>query len=505
MAGAAGSRAVILQSAAGAFSGAATSIALPATATSIAVGVFADSSRRKVALLGEDGRVYFLEKERRRAWKRGDAETREELDAATEALAPRRAEAAPADAAATLSMRVGANAPSADVVLSSDGSISIFAPAVAATFVVDVSTDLADAAPGNGLCEDVNGDCSLRAAIQEANATPAADVISFAIPGAGIPTITTPGLPALTAPATIDGTTQAAGRVEITGTTNGTLVTLSADALRRARHRPQRHGKLRTANPVQRKRRRRQLLRNDSRRIRARGRDLRVQHPRRERHRQPHRRHGRRGAQRDLRKLSRGSAWTADPETLIQGNYIGTDASGTVDLGPNGPGIRTLTAAVDGTIGGAAPGAGNVISGNSTGIQLDTAGFLVQGNIIGLDANGALALCERRRGDRPQFQRRYHHRRNRAGMGNVISGNGSHGIDLEQNQPHDIVIQGNRIGTDYQGFFAVPNQGYGIYIFAASETLIGGSGRRSRAISSREISSAESSSRSSRPSIPRTT
>ena len=60
------------------------------------------------------------------------------------------------------------------------------------------------------------------------------------------------------------------------------------------------------------------------------------------------------------------------------------------------------------------------------------------------------------------------------GTGNVISGNGSHGIDLEQNQPHDIVIQGNRIGTDDQGFFAVPNQGYGIYIFAASETLIGG-------------------------------
>ena len=65
-------------------------------------------------------------------------------------------------------------------------------------------------------------------------------------------------------------------------------------------------------------------------------------------------------------------------------------------------------------------------------------------------------------------------------MGNVISGNGSHGIDLEQNQPHDIVIQGNRIGTDDQGFFAVPNQGYGIYIFAASETQIGGSGAGSR-------------------------
>ena len=59
-------------------------------------------------------------------------------------------------------------------------------------------------------------------------------------------------------------------------------------------------------------------------------------------------------------------------------------------------------------------------------------------------------------------------------MSNVISGNVSHGINLSQNQPYDIVVQGNLIGTDFQGLFAVPNGGYGIYIFAASEALIGG-------------------------------
>jgi len=471
--GAAGSRAVILQSASGAFSGAAASIALPAAAASIAVGTFADSSRGRVALLGEDGRVYFLDKESRRAWKRGDAETREELDAATEALAPRRAEAVPADAAAMISMRVGANAPSADVVLSADGSISIFAPAVAGTFVVDVSTDLADAAPGNGLCEDVNGDCSLRAAIQEANATPAADIISFAIPGAGIPSITTPALPALTAPVTIDGTTQAAGRVEITGTTNGTLLTFSADGcvlrgivlngtgnfgLRILSSGNVVEGNYFGTTP-------------DGSALEGgifgpnilvvSGTGTRIG--------------GTVAAARNvISGSSQGIRLDGGSGTLIQGNYIGTDATGTVDLGPNGPGIRTLTAAVDGTIGGAAPGAGNVISGNSTGIQLDTAGFLIQGNIIGLDANGALALPNTGPGIDLNFNGDTAIGGTAPGMGNVISGNGSHGIELAQNAPHDIVVQGNRIGTDYQGFFAIPNQGYGIHIFAASETRIGG-------------------------------
>ena len=116
-----------------------------------------------------------------------------------------------------------------------------------------------------------------------------------------------------------------------------------------------------------------------------------------------------------------------------------------------------------------------MISGNSTGIQLDTAGFLVQGNIIGLDANGALALGNSGAGIYCNFNGDMVIGGTAPGAGNIISGNGSHGIDLEQNQPHDIVIQGNRIGTDYQGFFAVPNQGYGIYVFAASETQIGGS------------------------------
>ena len=60
-------------------------------------------------------------------------------------------------------------------------SLGLGSPAHAATFVADVGTDLPDVNPGDGLCESVVG-CTLRAAIQEANATPGADVVELAQP-----------------------------------------------------------------------------------------------------------------------------------------------------------------------------------------------------------------------------------------------------------------------------------------------------------------------------------
>src|SRR5215210_730587 len=48
----------------------------------------------------------------------------------------------------------------------------------AATFVVNTTADTQDAAPGNGVCADGGGACSLRAAITEANALAGADTIT---------------------------------------------------------------------------------------------------------------------------------------------------------------------------------------------------------------------------------------------------------------------------------------------------------------------------------------
>jgi CSLREA domain-containing protein len=75
--------------------------------------------------------------------------------------------------------------------------------------------------------------------------------------------------------------------------------------------------------------------------------------------------------------------------TIIQGNYIGIDATGTRRLGGN-VGIGTNNGPTGTIIGGSQPGAGNVISGNNTGIYLGdgAAGTIIKGNRIGTDATG---------------------------------------------------------------------------------------------------------------------
>jgi IPT/TIG domain/S-layer homology domain len=77
----------------------------------------------------------------------------------------------------------------------------------------------------------------------------------------------------------------------------------------------------------------------------------------------------------------------------IQGNYIGTDATGTVGFGAP-IGIETNNAPHDDLIGGSAPGAGNVISGNSIGIHFGdgAAANVVVGNFIGTDPTGLLPV-----------------------------------------------------------------------------------------------------------------
>jgi hypothetical protein len=86
---------------------------------------------------------------------------------------------------------------------------------------------------------------------------------------------------------------------------------------------------------------------------------------------------------------------------LIAGNFIGTDASGSVAKPNGGDGIQLDQGTRFNTIGGTTAAARNVVSGNTmNGIEIDNnaAGNLVAGNFIGTSAAGTGALGNRLNG-----------------------------------------------------------------------------------------------------------
>ena len=84
---------------------------------------------------------------------------------------------------------------------------------------------------------------------------------------------------------------------------------------------------------------------------------------------------------------------TGVSRNLIQGTKIGTDVTGNVALFSGYQGIY-FESAVTNTIGGAVPGAGNLISANNrSGIYLTKAWWnIIQGNLIGTKSDGVTAL-----------------------------------------------------------------------------------------------------------------
>ncbi len=175
---------------------------------------------------------------------------------------------------------------------------------------------------------------------------------------------------------------------------------------------------------------------------------------------------------------------------LVQGNYIGTTASGTVALGNSNDGVRIWDASGN-TIGGTSPAARNIISGNgfltpgrsgvviyrnSGGVVL-TSNNLVQGNYIGVDISGTVDLGNNGSGVIVSNATNNFIGGTAAGAGNVISGNDSVGVFVisEPLPATDNTIQGNRIGTNAAGTSALGNSAAGILLQnSADNTLIGG-------------------------------
>jgi thiol-disulfide isomerase/thioredoxin len=159
-----------------------------------------------------------------------------------------------------------------------------------------------------------------------------------------------------------------------------------------------------------------------------------------------------------------GIALQLDSNDVVAGNFIGTDARGNHALGNAGAGVLSISE-VGARIGGPGPGEGNVISGNTIGIDLQSdSNDVVAGNYIGTDARGNHALGNSTAGVILEGASNNLIGGTEDGSGNVISGNGVAGI-LLRGEAFGNAIAGNRIGTSARGKSYLPNgqMGVGIY------------------------------------------
>jgi hypothetical protein len=272
-----------------------------------------------------------------------------------------------------------------------------------------------------------SGAGSLRQAILDANATAAADAISFNLPGSG-PFLIQPlsALPAITFPVTIDGTTQP-------GFTGTPIVQIDGSLAGNGVHGLLISGGMSTV---------RGLVIG---------------------------RFGGTGA-------GDGIHLQGASGNIIENNFIGTDVTGTAARANTGSGV-VVDGAASNTIGATVAAGRNLLSGNaSSGVVIRGASAtanLVAGNFIGTRADGGAALANGSSGVLVDGAPG-----NTIGISNVlpnvISGNGADGVLINGAGATGNLLRGNYLGAGVTGMTAVRNTLAGLAILS-SNTTAGGS------------------------------
>ena len=313
------------------------------------------------------------------------------------------------DATASLAMRLNGDAIDDYVVLSASSTAPTFLVSKLRGVPIVVTTN-ADAGPG-----------SLRQAILDANAAAGADLITFNLPAGSTSIALASQLPTITEALTIDGTTQP-------GSGGNPIVELNGSGAGAGAH-----GLVITGgNTVI-----RGLVIN-----RFGGDGIRIE--------------------------TAGS-------NVIENNYIGTNVAGTADLGNGGAGVHIIGTASN-NVGGTLAAARNVISGNGgSGILIEGAGATqntVEGNYIGTSASGAAAIGNAGSGVTLGSGAVDNLIGGSAiGAANVISGNALAGVAILGADANGNTIQNNLIGTNAANSAGLGNNGDGVFVVSSSNSI----------------------------------
>ncbi|MFZ1030213.1 MAG: Calx-beta domain-containing protein [Limnoraphis robusta] len=178
-----------------------------------------------------------------------------------------------------------------------------------------------------------------------------------------------------------------------------------------------------------------------------------------------------------INRFAEGIRLITAGNNTIQGNYIGTDVTGNIDLGNTVDGIFLGGGTSGNLIGGTTPQTRNLISGNGrNGVQMDTSGDnIIQGNFIGTNISGTADLGNSGAGIGIFQEENNQVGGSLSGAGNLISGNDTNGIELNGFAAINNLIQGNWIGTTSNGNTPLGNSQSGILVLNnANNNTIGG-------------------------------
>ena len=159
---------------------------------------------------------------------------------------------------------------------------------------------------------------------------------------------------------------------------------------------------------------------------------------------------------------------------VVRGNFLGTDATGLIAR-PNNSGVEI--GSNNELVGGTSPADRNLVSGNTAGtfsgalvLNGVATNSTAQGNLVGTDATGLHALPNA--GGMAVYGIGNTIGGTAAGAANVISGNGLYGIWIQG----DPVVQGNLVGIAADGISPLGNATEGINIHESNDSTIGGIG-----------------------------